>query len=63
MIKKFISYYKPYIGLFTIDMLAALLIAICNLVYPTIVLNIINEYVLYELPTALILASAVHFLI
>lgn len=45
MIKKFISYYKPYRGLFALDMLASLLIAVADLFYPMIARNIINDYV------------------
>ena len=44
MVKRFISYYKPYKLLFIFDMLASVLIAGCNLVYPTVVKNIINKY-------------------
>lgn len=45
MIKKFVKYYKPYKKLFIMDLLAALLFAICNLVYPMITRNIMNEVV------------------
>ena len=45
MIKKFIQYYKPYKKLFFLDMLAALLFALCDLVYPIITRNIMNEVV------------------
>ena len=45
MIKKFIKYYKPYKKLFYLDMLAALLFAVCDLVYPIITRNIMNEVV------------------
>lgn len=45
MIKRFIKYYKPHLGLFIFDMLAAILISVCNLFYPTIAKNIINEYI------------------
>lgn len=45
MIKKFIKYYKPYKKLFFMDLLAALLFAICNLVYPMITRDIMNEVV------------------
>lgn len=45
MIKKFISYYKPYRGLFALDMLASLLIAAADLFYPMIARSIINDYV------------------
>ncbi|MBQ3934918.1 MAG: ABC transporter ATP-binding protein, partial [Clostridia bacterium] len=45
MIRKFISYYKPYKGLFILDMTAALLVAAADLFYPTIARRIINEFV------------------
>lgn len=45
MIKKFIKYYKPYKKLFFMDLLAALLFAVCNLVYPMITREIMNEVV------------------
>lgn len=45
MIKQFIAYYKPYKKLFILDMLAALLFAVCDLVYPIITRNIMNEVV------------------
>ena len=44
MIKKFISYYKPHLGLFTLDMICAVLVALCNLYYPTLARTIINDY-------------------
>lgn len=34
MLKKFASYYKPHMKLFVIDLICALGVAICNLVYP-----------------------------
>lgn len=45
MIKDFIKYYKPYKNLFILDLLAAFLFALCNLVYPMITRNIMNEVV------------------
>lgn len=45
MIRKFLSYYRPYRGLFALDMLASLLIALADLFYPLIARNIINDYV------------------
>lgn len=45
MIKEFVKYYKPYKKLFFMDLLAALLFAICNLVYPMITRDIMNEVV------------------
>ena len=63
MIKRFISYYKPYLGLFIFDMAAAVIIAVCNLFYPTIVKEIINKYVFDETPKMLLLLSALLLLI
>ncbi|NLI89698.1 MAG: ABC transporter ATP-binding protein [Epulopiscium sp.] len=45
MIKKFIQYYKPHKRLFAIDMIAAFLVALCDLFYPMITRNIMNKYV------------------
>lgn len=45
MIKEFIKYYKPYKKLFMLDLLAAFLFALCNLVYPMITRNIMDEVV------------------
>ena len=36
MIKRFIKYYKPHIPLFTLDMICALVVSLCNLVYPRV---------------------------
>ena len=41
---QFIKYYKPYKGAFFFDMFCALLIAVANLVYPSIARSIINDY-------------------
>ncbi|MDY6012437.1 ABC transporter ATP-binding protein [Clostridium sp.] len=42
MVKKFISYYKPYKKLFLLDMLTALIAAICDLIYPYMTKELIN---------------------
>ena len=44
MIKRFISYYKPHIGLFALDMFSAVVVALCNLFYPTIAKTIVNGF-------------------
>ena len=36
MIRKFARYYKPHWKLFLLDMICALLVAVCNLVYPKV---------------------------
>ncbi len=45
MLRHFISYYKPYRKLFFLDMVCALLVAACNLIYPYLAKDIINVYV------------------
>ena len=59
MLKRFISYYKPHLGLFTFDMVAAVIVAVASLFYPVIVKLIINEYVFDETPKRLIIWSVV----
>ena len=59
MIKRFLSYYKPYKLLFFIDMAAAIIIAACNLIYPTVVKNVINKYVPEGMLSMLLIASAI----
>lgn len=45
MFKKFISYYAPYKKLFFMDLLAAFMVALIDLVYPMITRTIINDSV------------------
>lgn len=45
MIKEFIKYYKPHKKLFILDILAAFLMALCDLVYPMLTRNIMNEVI------------------
>ena len=59
MIRKFISYYKPHLFLFTVDMIAALIVSVCNLVYPTLAKDIINDYALRDTADALLIGAAV----
>ena len=63
MLKRFLSYYRPHLKLFTIDMISAVLVAAASLFYPTIVKNIINVYVDDETPRRLITWSAILLLI
>ncbi len=44
MIKRFVSYYKPHIPLFLLDMVCALIVAVCNLVYPKIASSIVGGF-------------------
>lgn len=43
MIKKFISYYKPYKKLFFLDMFVAFIAAACDLVFPMMTRNLVND--------------------
>lgn len=43
--KRFISYYKPHMRLFVIDMLCALLMAGGDLLFPVITRNVIDDYI------------------
>ncbi len=43
--KRFISYFKPHKKLFFLDMFCALIIAVCDLFYPMVAKDIINDYV------------------
>ncbi len=45
MLKRFISYYKPYKLTFTLDMLASLLVAIVGVFYPIITRDMLNQYI------------------
>ena len=59
MLRKFISYYKPHLLLFSVDMMAALIVSVCNLVYPTLAKNIINDYAMRDTADALIIGALV----
>ncbi len=63
MIKRFISYYKPHMGLFTLDMICAVIVALCNLYYPTLARRIINEYSLEESYTPIIIGALLLLLV
>ena len=63
MIKKFISYYKPHMGLFTLDMFCAVAVALCNLYYPTLARRIINEYSLKESYAPIIIGAVMLLLV
>ena len=45
MLKRFISYYRPHKLIFTLDMLAALLVALVGIVYPIITRKMLNELI------------------
>jgi ATP-binding cassette subfamily B protein len=45
MLKRFISYYRPYIGIFLLDLLAAILVSACNLVFPLYSRQMLNGWI------------------
>ena len=45
MLKRFISYYKPHLRLFTLDMLASLIISLTGIIYPIITRRILNDLI------------------
>ncbi len=45
MLKRFLSYYKPHMKIFTLDMLASLLMALIGLVYPIVTQNMLNDWI------------------
>lgn len=45
MLKKFVKYYKPYKLLFSLDLTAAFLVALIDLVYPIITREMMNDYI------------------
>lgn len=44
-LKRFIKYYKPFKGLFAIDMVCAFIVAAADLFFPMITKNMINDYI------------------
>lgn len=59
MIKRFLSYYRGHMALFILDMIAAIIVAGCNLFYPTIAKNVINEYIYDETIANIVIWSCV----
>ena len=45
MFKRFIAYYKPHKLVFTLDMLAALVVALVGIVYPIVTRQMLNDFI------------------
>ena len=45
MLKRFVGYYKPHMKLFVWDMICALALAVCDLFYPMITKNMLEDYI------------------
>ena len=45
MLKRFLKYYKPHMKMFILDLCAAFLVSVCDLVYPIITRNMLNNLI------------------
>ena len=45
MLKRFLAYYKPHKLIFTLDMLAALLVSVIGIVYPMVTRRMLNDLI------------------
>ena len=63
MLKRFVRYYKPHLALFILDMISAVIVAVCNLFYPTIAKNIVNGFSIEGFSLDYIIFNAVLLLI
>ena len=63
MLKRFMAYYKPHMRLFILDMCAALMISICDLVYPIITRNLLNDYIPNQKLRVMLVAAGLLLLI
>ncbi len=59
MYRKFLSYYKPHKNELALDLIFALVFAVCNLLYPTIARYILNDYVFRETFDLALIASGI----
>ena len=59
MIRRFLKYYKSHIPLFVFDMVSAVIVAVCNLFYPTIAKNIINGFSTGSITLDIVFANAI----
>ncbi len=59
MLHSFISYYKPHLRLFILDMLASLLISVIGMTYPIVTNRMLNNYIPNKLYSAIITAGII----
>ncbi len=57
MLKRFLSYYKPHMKIFVLDMLASMVVALIGIVYPMITRKMLDEYIPNEQYKTIILAG------
>lgn len=58
-LKKFASYYRPYIKMFLLDMLAALLISVIGMTYPIVTNRMLNEYIPNKMYSTIVTAGII----
>ena len=59
MVKRFCAYYKPYLKTFMLDMLCALGVALCNLIYPKLTGLMIDDYIVNGKVKLILILAAV----
>ena len=59
MLKRFISYYRPYKKMLALDMLTALFISIIGMVYPIVTNKMLNSYITNKMYTTIIIAGSI----
>ena len=59
MLKRFISYFKPYKLMFWLDLGAALLASLIDLIYPLLTKEMLNNFIQNEAVTAVIIVAVV----
>lgn len=59
MLKRFLSYYKPYKAMLTLDMLAAFLVAMIGVVYPIVTRTMLNDFIPQKQYTLIIIFGSV----
>lgn len=59
MIRRFIKYYKPHLKWFYLDLAAAFLVSICDLVYPIITRKMMNTYIPEKMMKPLLIAALI----
>lgn len=57
MLKRFVTYYKPHKWMFTLDMLASLLISVIGMVYPIVTNTMLNDLIPNRLYRQIIFAG------
>lgn len=57
MLKRFISYYKPHIFMFSLDMLASVAISVIGMVYPVMTNKMLNDFIPNRSYRAIIIAG------